>query len=252
MSQFIIYCLLTFLGLSMISLLVCLLLKLNRYRPSETAPLKARLMRFLQEGRLEDDSRLRWLNREVELVGGDVTRLRRSCETIRDRVEWLYHQIPTVANAAMGLGFVGTVLSLVSAAGQNADLTETIGFGMKTTYYGMMIAIPGTVFYGLTSQRISRLMGQVDEVLDALDEYATPRRTDSSSIPPMTNLDSHYVLTAHVVMQPPGSDAIATTSDGIAKSASDSGKTQQPMSGTRNFHQANGKTGASKANAKGH
>jgi biopolymer transport protein ExbB/TolQ len=80
--------------------------------------------------------------------------------------------LPMLANAATLLGLLGTVIGLIEAftAVAHADpskkaelLTQSISIAMNTTAFGLIVAIPTTVFHTLIQERIAKIVGDIDQ-----------------------------------------------------------------------------------------
>lgn len=181
MVEFIIYGILALLAAGTVFLIVRLILAFDGHRLADVLAIQAFLAGFRRDGLLITDDRLGWLNGLMEKSSRNVIPLRQSADKLRHAIEWLHQQLPTIANTAMGVGFVGTVESMVEGAATAVDPAAIIGFGMKTTLYGLLIALPGTVYHGLTSKRLTLLLDQIDDVIDALDDHINPPEVAESN-----------------------------------------------------------------------
>lgn len=179
MSAFIVYSILALLATSMMFAVVWLTLKFDSYRLAEEVPFKACLARYRQDGKLETDARHGWLEREYRSSGQNIVALRNSAAKIRHSVEWFHNQLLTVAEAATAVGFAGTVDSMIQGAQSPDNIIELLGYGMLTTLFGLMIGVPGTAYNRSTHQLVDRLIEQIDEVIDVLDDRITPNEPTS-------------------------------------------------------------------------
>ena len=133
---------------------------------------------------------------------GDPLNLRLSLERFRRRVERFHDAISVVANAAMGVGFLGTVVSMAGAAGGKVDPVQIIGLGMMSTMYGLIIALPGNMFHGLTNGRVMRFLDYTDALLEALDgRINTPPS-------PVAHAATEYGVTPETIAAPAQTNAL--------------------------------------------
>jgi biopolymer transport protein ExbB/TolQ len=100
--------------------------------------------------------------------------MRRDVETFRDTIDRHHDTLTTISNSAMGLGFLGTVAALARPVVGKVDPVLMIGLGMMTTLVGLLIALPGAFFHGMTNRRVERFLEQVDGILEALDARPRP------------------------------------------------------------------------------
>lgn len=159
---------------TMIYMLLWRVLFFDTNREPDPMDIDVFVARCKRGGGLEPQGRFGALGKCFVKAGGNARTLRMSLERFRRRVERFHDAISVVANAAMGIGFLGTVVSMAGAAGGKVDPVQIIGLGMMSTMYGLMIALPGTMFHGLTNGRVMRFLDYTDSLLEALDGRTDP------------------------------------------------------------------------------
>jgi hypothetical protein len=161
-------------GAGMIYMLLWRILFFDTNREPEPTDIEAFIARCKRGGSLEPQGRFGAIGQCFDEAGRDAKALRMSLDRFRRLVERFHDAVSVVANAAMGIGFLGTVVSMAGAAGGKVDPVQIIGLGMMSTMYGMMIALPGSMFHGLTNGRVMRFLDYTDALLEALDERNNP------------------------------------------------------------------------------
>jgi biopolymer transport protein ExbB/TolQ len=87
--------------------------------------------------------------------------------TLQQRMPYLF----TIANVSTLLGLLGTIIGLVAtfksigaleASQKQQLLSEGISTAMNTTAFGLMVAIPCTLFYGFLFNRINHMMDEIE------------------------------------------------------------------------------------------
>ena len=174
MSGIIINGTLVLFGGTMIYMLLWRVLFFDTNREPDPMAIEAFVVRCKRGGSLESKGRFGAIQKCFDEAGRDAVALRTSLERFRRVIERLHDPISVVANAAMGIGFLGTVVSMAGAAGGRVDPVSIIGLGMMSTMYGLIIALPGNMFHGLTNRRVLRLLDCVDTLLEALDGRINP------------------------------------------------------------------------------
>jgi hypothetical protein len=136
--------------------------------------IEAFVARCKNGGSLECQGQLGALQQCFDEAGRDPKALRMSLERFRQLIERFHDTISVVANTAMGIGFLGTIVAMAGAAGGKVDPVQIIGLGMMSTMYGLLIALPGNMFHGLTNGRVMRFLDYTDALLEALDGRINP------------------------------------------------------------------------------
>jgi len=187
MTGIIINSILVLFAVAMIYMLLWRLMFLDTNREPAPTAVQEFLTQYSRSGSLEPRGRLGALQQCFDEAGGSASVLRNSLYRFQRRVERFHDSIFVVANAAMGIGFLGTVVSMAGAAGGKVDPVSIIGLGMMSTMYGLIIALPGNMFHGLTNARVMRFLDYIDALLDALDRPISPALVPSPPNGPSTS-----------------------------------------------------------------
>jgi hypothetical protein len=142
------------------------------------------LNRFLETCRaaspLKGCSSLGWLGELLDALDFDRHEFRRAVEHFRSRTLWCHGMQRILGVQATAIGMLFTLVSLTTAATGTLDPTVVIAVGVKSSVYGMVIAIWGTTLHDVFQGRVDRFLDQADAVLEALD---SPPRVIPTAIP---------------------------------------------------------------------
>lgn len=167
-SEFCMYALLIPLTTCMLWAIVNRLLFHGSYELADQSALEKCLAAIRASGRPDVRSDLGWVSAACQASGGDVNHLRGHVEAFQRRVERWHDAQKLLAELAMGVGFLFTVVSLVAESGSRMDPALIIGLGMQSTKYGLCIALPGSFFHGMFHKRVERFLDQTNELLEAI------------------------------------------------------------------------------------
>jgi hypothetical protein len=157
------------LGAAMMYAIIVRLLFHAAYREPTGAEFK-RFLDLCRKGqRLEGGKPLGWVDELLHRANFGRTEFRQAVEMFRRRTEWCHDEQKVFSGQATALGLLCTLISLTTAASGNLDLVVVIAMAVKNSVYGLLIAIPGSLFYSLLQRRVDRFLDQVDGVLMALD-----------------------------------------------------------------------------------
>lgn len=183
MAGIIIYGILIVIATAMIFMATWRLLFLGSHKEADPMAIDAFVARCKRGEGLVTRGQLGWLEPLIDVAIGELVLSRRSIEDFRRRVERFHSTLVVAANAAMGMGFLGTVVSMASTVSGNVDPVIIIGLGMQTTMVGLIIALPGTAFHGLTDNKVMRFLDQIDAVLEAVDGRINPPESPAMIAP---------------------------------------------------------------------
>lgn len=184
MAGTIIYGILFGIATVMIFMATWRLLFLGSYKEADPMAIDALVASWKRGEALVARGQLGWLEPLINDAMGEFVPLRKSVEEFRRRTERFHPTLVVAANAAMGVGFLGTVVSMASTVGGNVDPVMIIGLGMQSTMVGLIIALPGSAFHGVTDNKVMRFLDQVDAVLEALDGRINPPTAPVMYSPP--------------------------------------------------------------------
>jgi len=166
----------------MIFMLTLRILFFDANKEADPMAIDALVARLKRGQSPQAQGRLGWLRRLIDDAMGNLVLLRKSIEEFRRRVERFHSTLMVTGNTAMGVGFLGTVAALATLAGGKVDLLIIIGVAVQSTVVGLIIALPGAAFHGLTDAKVNRFLDQIDAVVEALDGRINPP-TESSQVP---------------------------------------------------------------------
>lgn len=172
-TEFAMYCLLVPLTTLMTWAIAYRLLFHVTYRLADEASLERWLRTGLNDGSRATRPGLGWVSSVWRAPDGDFDRLRSQVESFQRRIERWHDAQKLLAELAMGVGFLFTVVSLVTESGSKLDASTIIGIGMGSTQYGLCIALPGSFLHGLLHKRVERFLDQTDELLTAIKQRGT-------------------------------------------------------------------------------